>query len=190
MPRAVRTEDDRKYLTEEELVKFLKVISDPMHRAIFTVMYWRGLRASEPGRLPLSAYRQAAGRLYVTRRKGSDSGEYPLSPAEQRTLKAWLKVRGQKPGPLFPSREGGGISRFQLARFFLVYAINAGIPENLRHCHSLKHSIGTHLIGKGTELFAVKDWLGHKDIKSTMVYVRFRSKQRDSVAEQVYGDEV
>ena len=54
-----------------------------MHRAIFTVMYWRGLRASEPRRLPLSAYRAAAGRLYVTRRKGSDSGEYPLSPAEQ-----------------------------------------------------------------------------------------------------------
>jgi hypothetical protein len=45
-----------------------------------------------------------------------------------------------------------------------------------------------HLIGKGTELFAVKDWLGHKDIKSTRE-VRFRSKQRDSVAASVYGDE-
>ena len=83
-------------------------------------------------------------------------------------LKAWLKVRGQKPGPPFPSREGGGISRFQLARFILIYATSAGIPLNLRHCHALKHSIGNPLDRQGTDLFAVKDWLGYKDIKSTM----------------------
>jgi integrase len=121
-------EDDRKYLTEEELARFLKVITDPRDRAIFTVMYWRGLRASEPGRIPLSAFRQAAGRLYVTRRKGSEAGEYPLSPAELRVLKAWVKISGQKPGPLFPSREGGGISRFMLHNLMRIYGTRAGLP--------------------------------------------------------------
>ncbi len=181
-------EDDRKYLTEEELTKFLRAIDDPRDRAIFTVMYWRGLRASEVGRLQLSSWRQSAGRLYVTRRKGSDAGEYPLSPAESRALKAWIRIRGQKPGPLFPSREGAGISRFMLAVLMKDYGTRVGLPANLRHCHALKHSIGTHLIGRGAELFAVKDWLGHKDIKSTMEYVRFRSKQRDKVAQAIYAD--
>jgi hypothetical protein len=36
-------EDDRKYLTEEELARFLKVITDPSDRAIFTIMYCRVL---------------------------------------------------------------------------------------------------------------------------------------------------
>ena len=48
---------------------------------------------------------------------------------------------------------------------------------------------GCVVIGKRTELFAVKDWLGHKDIKSTMEYVRFGSKQRGSVAEKVYSED-
>src|SRR5579863_8089837 len=102
--------DERKYLTEEELKAFLGVIKSPRDRAIFTVMYWRGLRRSEVGSLQLSSWRQGAARIYVVRKKGSESGEYLLSPAEQRTLKAWVRERGQAPGPLFPSRVGTGIS--------------------------------------------------------------------------------
>src|SRR5579863_8144086 len=93
--------DDRKYLTEEELKAFLGAIKSARDRAIFTVMYWRGLRRSEVGTLMISAWRQQAGRIYVKRKKGSESGEYPLSPAEQRALKAWIRERGQSPGPLF-----------------------------------------------------------------------------------------
>src|SRR5438094_10473256 len=74
--------EQRKYLTEEELLRFLSVITSVRDRAIFTLLYWRGLRRSEVGRLELSAWRQTAGRLYVVRTKGSESGEYPLSPGE------------------------------------------------------------------------------------------------------------
>jgi hypothetical protein len=33
--------------------------------------------------------------------------------------------------------------------------------RNLRHCHALKHSIGRHLIGKRTELFAFMDFFAN-----------------------------
>jgi site-specific recombinase XerC len=182
------TSGDRKYLTEEELVKFLKGIDSIRDRAIFTVMYWRGLRASEIGKLQLSSWRQAAGRLFVTRGKGSLAGEFALSPAETKALKAWIRVRGQNPGALFPSREASGtvgISRFMLHALMRQYGQRASLPDNLCHCHALKHSIGTHLVAK-VDLLSVKDWLGHKDIKSTMVYLTYRSKQRDRVAAEVY----
>jgi len=169
------------------LKAFLAVIKSIRDRAIFTVMYWRGLRRSEVGTLQLSSWRQEAGRMYVVRRKGSESGEYPLSPAEQKALKAWLRIRGKAPGPLFPSRNGSGISGVMLDLLMKHYGELAGLPPELRHCHALKHSIGTHLVGRGAELFAIKDWLGHRDIKSTMEYVRFRSKQRDKVANEIYG---
>jgi integrase len=178
--------DERKYLTEEELKTFLGVIKSPRDRAIFTVMYWRGLRRSEVGTLQLSSWRQQAGRLYVVRLKGSESGEYLLSPAEQRVLKAWARERGQAPGPLFPSRVGTGISGCMLDVLMKEYGELAKLPADLRHCHALKHSIGTHLVGRGVELFAIKDWMGHRDIQSTMEYVRFRSKQRDKVANEIY----
>jgi integrase len=183
--RAVSSmEEERKYLTEEELARFLKVIDSPRDKAIFTVMYWRGLRASEIGKLQLSSWRQQANRLFVTRKKGSLAGEFSLSPAETKALKAWIRIRG-----LFPSRESAastvGISRFMLHELMRSYGARAGLPLNLRHCHALKHSIGTHLVAK-VDLLAVKDWLGHKDVKSTMVYLTFRSRERDKTAAQVY----
>lgn len=182
-------ETTRKYLTEEEVRRLFGVIKSPRDKAIFAVCYWRGLRASEVGRLPLGAYRPSAKTLFVARRKGSLDGEFPLSPLECRTLNAWLKIRGSKPGPLFPSRQGEkGIGRAQIFLLMQEYGKAAGLPANLCHPHVLKHSIGTHLIGKHLEVMAVKDWLGHKSINSTLVYAQFRSKQRDDAASKVYSD--
>ena len=84
----------RKYLTEEELKRFLKGIESTRDRAIFTVSYWRGLRAAEPGQLKLSDWDRKAQRLFVHRGKGSVSGQALLSPAQSRTLEAWIRVRG------------------------------------------------------------------------------------------------
>jgi type 1 fimbriae regulatory protein FimB len=177
-------------LTEEELKRLLVVIKSPRDRAIFTVTYWRGLRASEVGRIPLSAWRVSARRLYVTRLKGSLSAEFPISPDEHRVLTAWLKIRGGAPGPLFPSRESGkigaGISRQMLHVLMRKYAAAALLPPHLRHMHVLKHALGTHLIAKGAGLYEVKDWLGHKDIRSTLVYAQFRSRERDAAAQRIY----
>jgi site-specific recombinase XerD len=183
----------RKYLTEDELKRLLQVVrghKSARNVAIFTVTYWRGLRASEVGRIPLSAWNQAKRRLYVTRLKGSLAGEFPLSQPEHSALTAWLKIRGSAPGPLFPSRESGaigrGISRFMLHVLMRDYAAEAGLPVHLRHMHCLKHALGTHLIAKGADLYAVKDWLGHKNIKSTLVYAQFRNAQRDAAAQRIY----
>jgi integrase len=184
----MRTSDDRKYLTEEELKRLFAVIESPRDRAIFGLMYWRGLRASEVGMLPLSAYRAKANALYVRRLKRSMDGEFPLSPLEKRLLKAWLKVRGAEPGPLFPSYRGQGIKRGMLFVLMQQYGKKAELPEQLRHPHCLKHSIATHLIGKHLEVMDVKDWLGHRSIASTMKYLEFRSKQRDEAAKRVYAE--
>ena len=108
------------------------MIKSVRDRAIFIVIYWRGLRRSEVGTLQLSAWRQQAGRIYVKRKKGSESGEYPLSPAEQRALKAWIRTRGQVPGPLFTSRNGRGISGVMLDVLMKQYGELAKLP--LRTC--------------------------------------------------------
>ena len=180
-------ETQRKYLTEQELTRFLKAIDSPRDLAIFTISYWRGLRASEPGQLRLSDWDRSEDRLFVHRGKGSESGAYLLSPAERRALKGWFRIRGAAPGPLFPSREGGGISRQMVFELYRKYARKAGLPAALQHPHSLKHAIGTHLTGR-MDVMAVKDWLGHKDIRSTLVYAKFRSRERDRAAEAIYAE--
>jgi type 1 fimbriae regulatory protein FimB len=180
--KAVET---RKYLSESELKSLLKAISDPRDKAIFTLAYWRGLRASEVGKLTISAYDARAGRLHVKRLKRSLEGTFLLSPGELRAMRAWIAIRGTKPGALFPSRHGRGISRQMLDVLMRRYGALAGVPPDLRHFHSLKHSIGTHLIAKiGVE--NVQKWLGHRDIKSTLVYAQMRDAQLDEAARRVY----
>lgn len=177
---------ERKYLTEEELHRFMAVIKSPRDRAIFAVCYWRGLRASEIGMLPLSAYRPQAKTLFVKRLKGSMSGEFPLSPLEVRALAAWLKVRGTDPGPLFTSRNRRAIGRRMIHVLMQKYGAAAGLPANLQHPHALKHSVATHLLGKHAEIMVVKDWLGHKSLDSTLVYANFRNEQRLQAASRIY----
>lgn len=177
-----------KYLTKAELTRLLKVITDPRDRAIFTVAYFRGLRASEVGMIPLSAYDRASGRLAFRRLKRSDGGKPVLSPLEQRAIKAWLKVRGLEPGPLFPSNRGRGISRYMLHVLMRQYGEAANLPVHKRHFHVLKHSIATHLAEKGVEVLKIKSWLGHRSINSTLVYTHLSLAEQDALAERLYAE--
>jgi len=190
--------DSRKYLTEDELRRFLGVIKSVRDRAIFTVAYWRGLRASEIGLMPWNAWDQKARRIYVWRLKRSLAGEFPLSPAETKALTAWRQIRGNQPGPMFTSRKSGsytrqphgkssaGIGRGQIHALFAGYAAKAGLPEHLRHEHCLKHAVATHLLAKGADIIVVKDWIGHAQIANTQIYAQIRNRQRDADAQKVY----
>ena len=182
-----RPKEPPKYLTPEEIDSLFGVIRSARDRALFRVAYHRGLRASELGLLQLPDYRPKMGRLFVRRLKGSHSGEYHLTQAEQHALRAWLRERGVAPGPLFVSRNHRPISRFRLDQLMKHYCEQAGIPQEKAHMHALKHSCGTHLSAREPDIVAIQDHLGHANIQNTMKYVQIANKRRDEFADRL-GD--
>jgi integrase len=98
-----------KYLTEGEIEAFFHAIHSARDRALFRIIYHRGLRASAPGLMNLADYHESPGRppvaqLECRRLKGSRSRAYELTEIEHAAMRAWIRERGLGPGPLFLSR--------------------------------------------------------------------------------------
>ncbi len=173
-----------KYLTKQEVKRYFAVIpkSKKRDRAMFRIMYFQGLRASEPGTLQLSSFSPTERRLYIRRLKGSLSSNPELSADELRYLNAWLNERGKSAGPLFPSNRKTGIDRTTVFKLTRKYCQLAGINIEKAHPHIFKHSLATHLLQSGVPLQMVQKILGHKKITSTEVYLHIADSEVDDAA--------
>jgi site-specific recombinase XerD len=176
------------YLTKEEVERFFDAIpaSNIRDRLLFDVIYRYGLRRVEAALIRRYEH-LVGGRIWITRAKHGISGEYPIHPATRRLLWAYLNDRAEDDRPyLFLSRQSGvsPLSPSTIYTAFRHYAEQAELPADRLHPHVLRHSIAVHLMNAGWDAADVQDWLGHRDIASTMIYAAVTNKRREAKYEE------
>ncbi|WP_449393986.1 tyrosine recombinase XerC [Devosia riboflavina] len=137
--------------------------------AVISLCYGAGLRISEA--LALTKGDLESDVLRVTG-KGGKIRMVPLISPVRHAIEEYLKLSPFKlwpEDPLFRGVRGGVLSPrlIQLRMQQLRSAL--GLPPSATP-HALRHSFATHLLGKGGDLRAIQELLGHASLSTTQIY--------------------
>ncbi|QZE31379.1 tyrosine-type recombinase/integrase (plasmid) [Pantoea ananatis] len=174
----------RKYLTGEEVRSILRVIHDNKDSyrdyCMVSMAFLHGLRVTELVSLKISDYDPLSKKIYIKRLKGGLSTCHPLLPEEERVLNLWLserkKIEGNHLPWLFLSQKGGRISRQRFYQLIRAYGEKANLPISV-HPHMLRHACGYSLAERGNDTRLIQDYLGHRNIRHTVVYTASNSER-------------
>lgn len=137
--------------------------------AVISLCYGAGLRISEA--LGVTRADLEASALRVTG-KGGKTRLVPLIAPVRQAIDSYLGLTPFHPGPnepIFRGEKGGPLSPrlIQLRMQRLRGAL--GLPPSATP-HALRHSFATHLLGRGGDLRAIQELLGHASLSTTQIY--------------------
>lgn len=138
--------------------------------ALLLLLYGAGLRIGEA--LALTADTMPAGETIRVTGKGAKVRVVPLLPDvaaaldDYARLCPWPLARGE---PLFVGVRGGPLDAGVVRRSVRDARRALNLPERTSP-HALRHSFATHLLGRGADLRALQELLGHASLSSTQIY--------------------
>ena len=159
------------FLEKKEVEKIINTIPTKglrnlRDRALIEVLFSTGLRISEALALSEEPFIQNANKtleLSITGKGGWQRTIY-FSPRSLAAVGAYLAVRKDTGTELFPV----GVRATQL--MIKRRARAAGIEKRVSP-HTMRHSFAVHLLQKGASVFYVQQFLGHRNLATTSIYL-------------------
>lgn len=141
--------------------------------AMLQCLYSTGMRVTELVSTDVADLDLARGHIRCSGRNGRER-LLPLRPVAQHALAEYLNdgrrvlVHDQDETSLFLNHHGQRLTRQGFWLIMKGYAKVAGISRITPH--TLRHSFALEMLGRGVELRAVQELLGHANISTTQVY--------------------
>jgi len=172
LPRTILTREEAKKLVEAPDESAPEGLRD---RAILEVFYGTAIRASELAKLKTTDVDVEDRILRVVLGKGSKDRNVPLTRAAAEAVGRYLgdgrsRIRGaMRSRWLFLAIRGGQMYASLLNELVQDAAKKAGIEKHVT-CHTLRHSVATHLLKGGADIRHIQALLGHACLSSTERY--------------------
>src|SRR3954453_14697996 len=143
------------------------------YAAVMALLYGSGLRVSEArGLKPRDVPAPGAGDVLIVTGKGNKTRMVPVLHNVLALIQDYVAMCPHPlpaEGPVSVGARGGPLSPriIQLAMERLRGAL--GLPDSATP-HALRHSFATHLLGRGGDLRAIQELLGHASLSTTQIY--------------------
>src|SRR5216684_1481676 len=168
-------------LSPDEVKRVLTMATSLKARAMLTLAYGCGLRASEVVvRLRAGDIDSEQKIIRIVQSKGQKDRHVMLPAEVLKLLRQWWKARptaydasvAPEQSWLFPGRSNHQpLTTRQFSRLFKEAAKAAGLRKTLS-LHSLRHSFATHLLERGRDIRVIQALLGHERLETTARYTR------------------
>ena len=172
MERIVRPRGARslpKFLSKNEVNLILRSGRNLKHQTIMCTLYSTGIRLAELLAIRLEHIYWDRNQILIVSGKGKKDRMVTLSRVLKELLQFYFEA--YKPATyLFESMKiGVPYSASSVQKVVRESAMRSGIRRKVTP-HILRHSYATHLLDGGVDVRFIQELLGHKDIKTTLVY--------------------
>lgn len=138
--------------------------------ALLLLLYGAGLRIGEA--LGLTGAALPLGETLTVLGKRQKTRMVPLLPQVREAIDVYVSACPYPPArdlALFRGARGGPLEPSQVRRAVRRARARLGLSDRTTP-HALRHSFATHLLGRGVDLRALQELLGHASLSSTQIY--------------------
>jgi integrase/recombinase XerD len=176
LPKVLLTPDEVNLILDQPNLSLMVGIRD---RAVLEVLYSTGIRVGECEALTIYDVDLKSRLLRIRSGKGRKERVVPVG----KEAAYWLKEYLQKVRPrsnrlaanvrsLFLGVNGKPMTNKMIREMIHKYVKQAQLKKKGISCHTFRHTFATELIKNGADIVSVQKLLGHKDIKSTLIYTK------------------
>ena len=169
------------------------------HRTAMTLLYDSGCRVQELCDIQIGDIITGNNPTVKLHGKGRKYRIVVISDRTAQLVDEYIhrqRARALNGTPLLVNRSGQKMSRdgiqYIISKYAgIVHANDSSFPEHV-HCHQFRHSKAMHMLAAGINIVYIRDFLGHEDISTTMIYSRadnrLKNEAINSLAPQVTGE--
>lgn len=158
-------------LSEPEVRRLLEAAETLRDQAVLMTLYSSGLRLNELLSLHVKDIDSTKMQIRVRQGKGLKDRNVILSQRLLEVLRRYFRQYRPETWLFYGQSPQQRLNERVVQKMVQSLSRKAGLRPGVT-CHTLRHSFATHLLERGTELPYIQELLGHRSIRTTLLYTR------------------